>query len=80
MKQVVLDSSYISRWLKNMLKVFPSKELHEKGTSALRWLLFEALTLGAPKIKSYKNQHGFNLEGGLHTSMDPKKIFSVLMK
>jgi len=36
MKPLVLDSSSISLSFKNELKIFPSKEIHEKGGPTLR--------------------------------------------
>jgi len=44
MKQLVLESSSISLWLKNEPKIPPLMEIHEKGGSALRCTISKPLT------------------------------------
>jgi len=45
MKPLVLDSSSIFLCLKNEQKIFPFKEIHEKGGPTLRWAISEPPTL-----------------------------------
>jgi len=45
MKQLILDSSSTFLRVKNYLKIFPSKKIHEKGGPALKCAVSEPLTL-----------------------------------
>jgi len=75
MKPLVLHSSSISLWLKNKLKIFPSKKIHEKGGPALRWVIYEPSTLLHQEVENGSRLQG--LINYLATVEEHSKIFQM---